>query len=89
MLFTKNSSSGFVIIKPQTDDTLFLTDKRFAIKEEKQLHQANSLAKEREKFGNETIEFNGGYIQRKSNVIYLTQERQCKIFILLLSNSWT
>ncbi len=62
----------------QTDDTLFLEDKMFAIKEEEQLHKANLLAKEKEKLDNETIKFNGSCIKRESNVIRLIQERQCR-----------
>ena len=79
LLYTENSSrSGFGIVGLQTDDTLFLADKMFAVKEEEQLHKANLLAKEREKLDNETIKFNGGCIKRESNVIHLTQERQCR-----------
>ncbi len=59
LLYTENSSSsGFGIVGLQTDDTLFLADKMFAVKEEEQLHKANLLAKEREKLDNETIKFN-------------------------------
>ena len=34
LLYTKNSSNGFEIVDLQTDDTLFLADKTFTIKEE-------------------------------------------------------
>ena len=78
LLYTENSSSGFGIVGLQTDDTLFLADKMFAINEEEQLHKANLLAKEKENLGNETIKFNGGSIKRKSNAIYFTQKRQCR-----------
>ena len=87
LLYTENSSSGFEIIGLQTNDILFLADKTFAIKEEEQLHKANLLAKKREKLDNETIKFNGGCIKRKSNVIYLTQERQCRNFHLIALKS--
>ena len=60
LLYTESSSSGFGIVGLQTDDTLFLSDKTFAIKEEEQLQKANILAKEREKLGTKTIKFNGG-----------------------------
>lgn len=38
---TKNNSGRFKIVGLQTDDILFLADKIFAIKEEKQLYRAN------------------------------------------------
>ena len=39
--YTENSSSsGFGIVGLQTNDTLFLLDRMFAIKEEEQLHKA-------------------------------------------------
>ena len=34
LLYTNNNSCGFRIVGLQTDDTLFLADKMFAIKEE-------------------------------------------------------
>ena len=86
LLYTKNSSSRFGIVDLQIDDTLFLANKTFAIKEKEQLHKANLLAKEREKLGNKTIKFNGGCIKRESNIIHLIQERQGRNFCLLLSN---
>ena len=78
LLYANSNSSGFGVVGLQTDDTLFLADKTFAIKEEKQLHEAKLLAKEREKLGNASIKFNGGYIKHESDVIHLTQERQCR-----------
>ena len=62
----------------QTDATLFLADKSFAIKEEEQLYKAKLLAKEREKHDNASITFNVGGIKHKSNFIHLTQDRQCR-----------
>lgn len=88
LLYTKNSSrSGFGIIGLQTHDTLFLANKIFAVKKEEQLHKTNLLAKKREKLDNETIKFNGGCINRKSNVIYLIQEKQCRNFHLIALKS--
>lgn len=52
LFYTKNSRSGFAIVGLQTDNTLFLGDETFAIKEKKQLNQANLFAKKREKLGN-------------------------------------
>lgn len=75
LLYADNDSSGFEVVGLQTDDILFLADKTFAIKEEKQLHEAKLLAKEREKLGNASIKFNGGCIKHESDVIHLTQER--------------
>ena len=69
LLYTENTSSGFGILGLQTDDTLFLSNKIFVIIEEEQLHKTNLLAKEREKLGNKTIEFHGGYITHESSVI--------------------
>ena len=60
LLYTDNNSCGFGIVGLQTDDTLFLADKTFAIEEEKQLHKAKLLAKEGKKLDNASIKFNGG-----------------------------
>ncbi len=78
LMYTDNNSCVFGIVGLQTDDTLFLADKTFAIKEEEQLHKAKLFAKEREKHDNSSIKFNSGCIKHKSNLIYLTQERQCR-----------
>ncbi len=59
----------------------------FAVKEEKQLHKANLLAKKREKLDNEIIKFNDGYIKYKSKVIYLIYERQCRNLYLIALKS--
>ncbi len=72
LLYTDNNSCGFGIVDPKTDDTLFLADKTFAIKEEEQLRKAKLLAKEREKLDNASVKFNGGCIKHESNFIHLT-----------------
>lgn len=77
-LLFKNSD-GFGVVGLQTDDTLILADEIFAAAEEKQLHKAKLLAKDREKLTNTTpIKFNGGYIKKCNNDILLSQEKQCK-----------
>ncbi len=75
--YTYNNSFGFEIVSLQADDTLFLIDKMFAIKEDEQLHKAKLLAKEREKLNNASIKLNGSCIKHESNFIHLTQGRQC------------
>ena len=45
LLYTDNNSCGFGIVGLQTEYTLFLADKTFAIKEEEQLRKAKLLAK--------------------------------------------
>lgn len=75
MLYTKNSNSNrFGIVGLQIDEILFLANKIFAVKEEEQLYKANLLVKKREKLDNKIIKFYSGYIKRKFNRIYLTQE---------------
>lgn len=72
LLYTKNNSSGeFEIVGFQTNDILFLADKIFAVKKEKQLYKANLLAKKKEKLDNETIKFIDSYIKCESNINYL------------------
>jgi len=77
LLFT-DSPVGFAIIRLQTDDTLFLTDTKFAIHEEKELQKIKFMAKNREKLTHlSALSFNGGKIKLEpDNVITLTQERQ-------------
>ena len=87
LLYTENSNSEFKIVGLQIDNTLFLSAKTFAIKEEEQLHKANLLAREREKLGNKIIKFNGGCITHKSSVIDLTQETQCNNLYLVALKS--
>ena len=88
MLYIENSSrSRFGIVSLQTDNTLFLIDKIFAVKEEEQLHKANLIAKKREKLDNKIIKFNGGCIKRESDVIYFTQNRQYRNFYLVAFKS--
>ena len=73
------SNEPFGIVGLQTDDTLFLASDEFAKLEESELHKAQFMAKEREKFTAETpIKFNGGLIQLLEDGIALTQEKQCK-----------
>ena len=45
LFYTKKNISIFGIVGLHTHDTLFLSDKSFAIKEEKQLYKANLLPK--------------------------------------------
>lgn len=75
LLYIGNISSGFGIVGLQTDNTLFLSNKIFAIKKKEQLHKTNLLAKKREKLGNKIIKFNNGYFIHKSNIIHLIQKR--------------
>jgi hypothetical protein len=73
------ANNGFGVVGLQTDDILFLADKAFAKAEEAKLHEANFLAKEREKLTPTTlIKFNKGIIKQDQDLIVLTQERQCK-----------
>ena len=48
LLYIDINSCEFRIVGLNSDDTLFLADKTFAIKEEEQFHKAKLLAKERE-----------------------------------------
>jgi hypothetical protein len=73
------SNEPFGVVGLQTDDTLFLADDPFAEAEERELHKAKFLAKEREQLTAETpLRFNGGLIRLVPDGITLTQERQCK-----------
>ena len=78
MFYTGNNRSGFGIMSLQTKDILVLSDKKFIIKEEEQLHKANLLLKKREKLGNKIIKFNSGCVTHISNMIYFMQKRQYK-----------
>lgn len=85
LLYASGDAKGFGIIGLQTDDSLILADDAFALEEEKQLHRAKLLAKQREKltFTN-PIKFNGGQINlQKDKSIRLSQERQCKSIRLI------
>lgn len=76
LLYTKNNSNGrFKIIGCKTDDTLFLIDKMFAVKEKEPLHKAKLLVKKREKLDNKTIKFNDNDIKHKFYMIYFIQEK--------------
>lgn len=85
LLYTPNDGNGFGIVGLQTDDSLILADDTFALQEERQLHEAKLLAKQREKLTTiNSIKFNGGYINlEKDGSIYLSQERQCKCLRLV------
>jgi hypothetical protein len=73
------SNEPFGVVGLQTDDTLFLADDPFAEAEERELHKAKFLAKEREQLTAETpLRFNGGLIRLVPDGITLTQERQCE-----------
>src|SRR5450432_3518124 len=73
------SNAPFGIVGLQTDDTLFLANKDFAIVEQEELDKAKFIAKEREELTvNTPIKFNGGLIKLlQDGSISLTQERQC------------
>ncbi len=87
LLYTDINSCGFGIVGLQTDDTLFLADKTFAIKEEEQLHKAKLLAKEREKLHNTSIKYHCDCNKNESNFIHLNKERQCRNFHLVALKS--
>src|SRR5450432_4631128 len=58
------SNAPFGIVGLQTDDTLFLANKDFAIVEQEELDKAKFIAKEREELTvNTLIKFNGGLIK--------------------------
>ena len=58
------SNAPFGIVGLQTDDTLFLANKDFAIVEQEELDKAKFMAKEREELTvNTPIKFNGGLIK--------------------------
>ena len=71
LLYT--NSNGFGIVKLQTDDILFLTNKTFMEAKKVKLQKAKFLIKEREKLAlNTLIKFNGGYIKQEKDLITLT-----------------
>ncbi|KHJ33690.1 hypothetical protein EV44_g3111 [Erysiphe necator] len=67
------------IVGMQTDDTLFLADKIFADKEQKELKIAKFLAKDREQLTiNTPLKFNGGIATLLNNTIMLQQTQQAQ-----------
>jgi hypothetical protein len=74
------SNDPFGVVGLQTDDTLFLSDDKFAELEQSELEKARFLAKERESLTIEKdLKFNGAIIKLTNDGnITLTQERQCK-----------
>jgi hypothetical protein len=77
LLFTTGDETA--IIGLQTDDTLLLTDEKFAEKEEKELRKAGFATKEREKLTPDNpIKFNGGSITIRGDSLTLTQEQHCQ-----------
>lgn len=72
------NTQPFGIVGLQTDDTLILADPKFADDEEKELHKAKFLSKEREKLtADAPLKFNGAVIRLAFDGLTLTQERQC------------
>jgi hypothetical protein len=67
------NSNGFRIVKLQTNNTLFLTDKTFIKIKEVKFQKAKFLVKKREKLTlNTPIKFNKGYIKQKKDLIAFT-----------------
>lgn len=77
LLSTSGDCLGVVGL--QTDDTLFLADKEFAAREQKELENANFLAKKREKLTAKTpLKFNGGIVTIVEDAVILQQAQQSK-----------
>jgi hypothetical protein len=63
----------------QTDDTLIVADKAFAVREEEQIQYANILCKPYEQLTTKKpLWFNGAVITENAQGITLTQERTCR-----------
>ena len=83
------SNEPFGVVGLQTDDTLFLSDDKFAELEQSKLEKAEFLAKERESLTVGTdLKFNGAIIKLANDgSITLTQERQCQNLKLVTNNT--
>ena len=75
-LLSVNEPNYLGIVGLQTDDTLFLANKGFALAEETELKKAGFMAKERDQLTvNTPVKFNGGKISLQTDgSILLTQE---------------
>jgi hypothetical protein len=82
-----NNNTGFGVVGLQTDDTLFLGDEVFAIKEAEEIENAGLKSKERVQLNeSQPLKFNGGNItinNGPNRSILLTQERQCQCITLV------
>jgi hypothetical protein len=84
------SNQPFGVVGLQTDDTLFVGDDDFAVKEQLGLEKAGFLAKEREQLTTDhDLKFNGGIIHVDDAGITLTQVRQCKNLETVSENNTT
>ena len=84
------SNQPFGVVGLQTDDTLFVGDDDFAVKEQLGLEKAGFLAKEREQLTTDhDLKFNGGIIHVDDAGITLTQVRQCKNLKTVSENNTT
>jgi hypothetical protein len=73
------TEDGFGIVGMQTDDTIILSDDRFAATEEDELVKAKLLAKPKEKLTSDTpLIFNGCVLTQEGNVVLLRQKDQGK-----------
>jgi hypothetical protein len=90
LLYTPESgkSNGFGVVGLQTDDSLILADNHFADTEEARLQDAGLPSKPRERLSQQNpLKFNGGLIQLEpTNVVHLTQRRQCENIKLVAAN---
>ncbi|APA06573.1 hypothetical protein sscle_02g013430 [Sclerotinia sclerotiorum 1980 UF-70] len=78
LLYTNNEDTGFGIVGLQTDDTLIVDNEKFIQAEEKELKDANFIAKDREELTHDhPLKFNGVTLALQEDDIYLNQEKQC------------
>lgn len=78
LLYTNSEDTGFGIVGLQTDDTLIVGDEKFIQAEEKELKDANFMAKDREELTHDhPLKFNGVTLALQEDDIYLNQEKQC------------
>ena len=72
-----NTGPNLGIVGLQTDDTMFIADDDFALKESKELENAKFMAKKREKLTlSSPLKFNGGIVTLTNKSIILTQAQQ-------------
>ena len=66
-------TNRFSVIRLQTNNTFFLSNKTFVFFKKKELKKANLIAKSKEKLGPDSpLKFNKGDIRLNGTLIYLT-----------------
>ena len=82
------TEDSFGIVGMQTDDTIILSDDRFAATEEDELVKAKLLAKPKEKLTSDApLIFNGCVLTQEGNVVLLRQKDQGKKIQLIDINA--